>query len=492
MHVEPVAWISSRKDVLYAFFFFLSLLSYLKYHLRQDLKKRHHYFLSLFFFICALLSKINAAPLPLILILFDYLYLNRSGFKIWLEKIPFLGLSLVFGIFAIYAQQEVDAISSINTYPFHLTPIIPLFNFGIYIVKAIIPFHLSAFHPYFFEHVSEIPFVVYFGAAAVLAGLVLVWKVRNKNIILFGGMVFFALMILPNLQFLPCGKAMHAERYSYISYLGLFYILSSGIHYLIYSYFKNRLIYQRIFLSFIVVYILLLSLVSYQRIQVWKNGETLWVDVINKYPDHYLAYKHLCNYYYRVDDLKKAMAVINQAIEKDSRIAENFYLRALIFDDLEDYHSALNDYNEAIFLDPNYHKSYVNKSRLLIENFRDTVAGLDNLNTAIDVNPKYELAFINKGVICEKTGDDFSALQAYNQGLAQIPKSSVLLRYKAMFLYKNGNSLEAINYLNLAIQYNPQYGEAYHFRSIVHKGLGNNTLADRDANKAKLLGYIVE
>ena len=103
MHVESVAWIAERKDVLYSFFFLLSLIMYINYLKFQKIK---HLVYAAIFFVLSCMSKSAAVVIPLIMILFDY-YTNRKySWKMILEKIPFLIISLIFGIVAILSQKN--------------------------------------------------------------------------------------------------------------------------------------------------------------------------------------------------------------------------------------------------------------------------------------------------------------------------------------------------------------------------------------------------
>ena len=149
MHVESVAWISERKDVLYTFFFFFSLIMYLKY-LDNDSRKKWHYWLSIFLFILSLLSKSAAVSLPLVLLLIDYYYKRKLNIKtIIIEKIPYFILSIIFGLVAIASQNETGAIQN-------LTPLYSIFDRFfivsyatlIYLIKFFLPVKLSAMYAY--------------------------------------------------------------------------------------------------------------------------------------------------------------------------------------------------------------------------------------------------------------------------------------------------------------------------------------------------------
>ncbi|MBI4648195.1 MAG: hypothetical protein HY738_16830 [Bacteroidia bacterium] len=170
LHVESVAWIAERKDVLYSLFYLLSFISYIKYIklTRKDalpkisacaiavtpnevsLRVRvNYYLLSLVLFIMSVLSKGMAVTLPLVLIATDYFY-NRKllSKKIIAEKIPFLIISLIFGIIAILAQKTETAISGLESYRLDESIVFACYALFQYVLKLLLPAGLSSFYPY--------------------------------------------------------------------------------------------------------------------------------------------------------------------------------------------------------------------------------------------------------------------------------------------------------------------------------------------------------
>src|SRR5258708_4836110 len=153
MHVESVAWISERKDVLYTFFFLLSLISYW-YYIKKNNGGRFSFsallvlFVSLLFFFCSVLSKAMAVSLPLVLLLIDYYVKRKFNMRVVLEKIPFLIIGIIFGIYATKVQAAGGATQGIITFPFFNKILHACYGFTVYIVKMFVPIRLSAFYPY--------------------------------------------------------------------------------------------------------------------------------------------------------------------------------------------------------------------------------------------------------------------------------------------------------------------------------------------------------
>ncbi|UCF87094.1 MAG: hypothetical protein JSV71_06355, partial [Nitrospiraceae bacterium] len=155
LHVESVAWVSERKDVLYAFFFLLSILTYLKYTSSSG-KRGFFYSACLFFFILSLMSKPMAVTLPAVLILLDWYPLKRFEFKLALtskrrvliEKLPFFVLSLITSVLTFMAQQAGGSVATIETLSFVKRMLIAVRALGFYLLKILWPLNLAPFYPY--------------------------------------------------------------------------------------------------------------------------------------------------------------------------------------------------------------------------------------------------------------------------------------------------------------------------------------------------------
>ena len=326
MHVESVAWISQRKDVLYTSFFMLGLILYLFY-----LTKNSHPYrwlgLCLASFVLSLLSKGMAVTFPLILVLIDYVYQRTDYQKVILEKIPFLVLSLVFGIITIKAQQASKAVIDTEAISWIDSVLVACYGLTLYPLKALIPFRLSVLHPYPMEHYEPLPgyFYVFAGIAMLLLGLSW-WGIRKHRLIAFG-IAFFILSILPVLQLLPVGVSIIAERYTYVSYMGLFMLMGLGVEGLIMGRWKLSKNRRTGLLGLTGVFLVTMMGITLNRIQVWKNGETLWSDVIQKYPDHYFGYACRGLYWTENGQPQKALEDFNQTLQRNPRFADGYINR---------------------------------------------------------------------------------------------------------------------------------------------------------------------
>ena len=158
MHVESVAWITERKDVLFGFFYLAALISYIYYIKR---KESRYYLLCIFLMILSLFSKIQAVALPLSMLLIDYYFRRKLSVKLIAEKIPFFALSLLFGLLGVHFLQEAGAFNVTSNIEWYERPLMGAYALGAYLYKALIPYPLSAYYPYPQKIDDWLPIVYY-------------------------------------------------------------------------------------------------------------------------------------------------------------------------------------------------------------------------------------------------------------------------------------------------------------------------------------------
>ncbi|OLE52912.1 MAG: hypothetical protein AUG74_21350, partial [Bacteroidetes bacterium 13_1_20CM_4_60_6] len=309
LHVESVAWVSELKDLLYSAFFLGALICYLRFH---DEKKKKFYFFSLTLFLLSLLSKALAVSLPVVLLLTDYFRRRKPSASIWLEKVPFFALSLVFGVVAIFAQHSTPAMRFLDVYPLHQRVVFASYGFLTYLVKMVVPFSLSAVYPYPVPSGAALPAWLY---AYPLALTVLVlYSLRFSKEIFFGFAFFLATVFLV-LQLLPVGQAIMADRYVYIPSIGIVYLAAEWA----WRWYRggniSRSDHKAAGAISAGALIVLLSATTYARSQVWKDSLTLWNDVISKQENAGVAYQKRGLAWTSRNNLDQAFRDFSKAIE---------------------------------------------------------------------------------------------------------------------------------------------------------------------------------
>lgn len=331
MHVESVAWISERKDVLYTFFFLTGLITYWRYITSNFALK--WYILTMLLFALSMLSKAMAASFPVVLLCVDYLVKRKFNIRLIAEKIPFVAYAIVMGIIAIKMQAAGNATTAL-TFPAFSRLLHASYGFTMYISKMLVPTGLSAFYPYPYPltnsywNIDIIPSELYTTFAVTLAIVAAVVYIAVKKTflsrwILFG-MGFYLASIALVLQYFPVGRAIISDRYSYVPYIGLFCIIGAFIqHYITSSDTKQM---GKILLGAAGIYSLVLCYKTYRQVQVWKNDDTLWSNTIKKYPGDnrlVLSYFNRASYYYMQNKFDAALndfLVISEQNSKDDNV----------------------------------------------------------------------------------------------------------------------------------------------------------------------------
>lgn len=286
LHVESVAWISERKDVLCAFWGFLTLWAYIRYIKSPNILK---YFVSLFFFLLGLLSKPMLVTFPFVLILLDYWPLGRTRFylsgnipsgseqpllKLIVEKIPFFILVLISSAATFIAQHKGGAVGTFEAYPLSARIFNACISYIHYIMKMIFPVNLGVLYPF----PSGIPVWQIGGALflIVLITIIAIKTLKTYPYIAFGWFFYLGTLV-PVIGIVQVGMQKMADRYTYIPLVGIFVIIAWGVPQLL-----SRWKLKNIFL--IIISVSVLSFLTFTaKIQVgyWSDSISLFTHTLS-------------------------------------------------------------------------------------------------------------------------------------------------------------------------------------------------------------------
>ncbi|MCK4664024.1 MAG: tetratricopeptide repeat protein [Bacteroidales bacterium] len=436
LQVESIAWLSERKTLLYAFFFLLSLLSYINYLKKNNIR---YYYYALVLFIISLLSKAQAITLSVTIIAIDYYYdRNLISKKVILEKIPFLVLSGLFTIFANIAQRQTQPIDN-DPFSFIERAIFASYSFIIYIVKLLIPFKLSAYYPYPLKINGHIPFEYCIYILPVLLIIFMFFYLLKRNKLFVFGILFFTINIFLLLKIfqIPYGTYIMADRYVYIPSIGLFLILAYMLLWLKEKFYKHKL-----WLFFItILYILFLSTSAFNRCKIWKNDFTFYNDLIKKYPKLHTGWgnrgkakKQNGNYLGAIEDF-------SMVIKLQPNFSNAYINRGIVYGITGNLHKSLEDFNRAIEIDPKNAQAFSNRGVAKM-NITDFEGALFDFNKAIEINQNYVDAYINKGLLMLNLKNYETAIDNFNSAIKIAPENSnskkiIRLRDKTIKLLNN-------------------------------------------------------
>ena len=457
LHVESVAWVAERKDVLSTFFALLTLLSYARFV--QENRRRSLGF-ALVFFVLALLSKPMPVTLPLVMLLLDYWPLKRveayksrvasatgsepSTFNFQLstvlEKWPFFLLAAASCVVTILAQQKT--VSSLVRVPpgFRLENM--LTAYAGYLWKMVWPLHLAIFYPLR----APLPWQLVAESAIILAGIsVIVWRERKGSPWLFVGWLWFLVTLVPVIGLVQVGSQAMADRYTYFPLVGIFLAVAFSAQAL-----AGRFIFLKTWMASAGVLILGACLVlTEKQLGYWHDSESLFT--------HALA----------VEDSAAAHLSLGIALQDQNRVSE-----------------AMTQYIMTLQLNPESDLACDDIAKLLDDQGK-TEAAAFYCREAVQRKPGLRFAHVNFGIVLAKLGrfdeamNEFSAAVRLDAAYAQ-PRFLM-----GQLLLQQGRDAEAVPHFRAALKLDPDDGQMLIFTASVLAADENPRV--RDGAEARVL-----
>jgi tetratricopeptide (TPR) repeat protein len=407
LHVESVAWISERKDVLSMFFWMLTIWAYLRY-VREP--KLGSYLLVISGFVCGLMSKAMVVTLPCVLLLLDYHPLQRKyDFKLFIEKIPLFILSLIDGIITIIAQKEGGAVGDPLVYPFGYRIANAALSYVLYLWKTVFPFDLAIFYP----HPESIPLWQSAGALLFLASVTIVAvRLAKSYPFLIVGWLWYLGTLIPVIGILQVGDQAMADRYTYIPHIGVFIMLSCGLPYLI----KQKIVLNLAAYGFLIFCMVL----TYFQIGHWKNTVTLFEHAANVTENNFIAHSNLGNFYAIERKADKALPHLLKALEIKPYDLETINQLGNLFANAGNLKKAAYYFAQAVRLAPN-DAGILYKFGTMLMDMGIIDKAIRQFSDAVRLKPNYAEAHNDLGVAMMKKDDIDSAIRHFSIALRLKP-----------------------------------------------------------------------
>jgi tetratricopeptide (TPR) repeat protein len=288
LHVESVAWIAERKDVLSTFFWLLTMWAYIYYCKRP---KMTNYLLVIVSFVLGLMAKPMLVTLPFVFLLLDYWPLERIDrfqqkiiYRLVLEKIPFIILSAVFSVVALLAEKSGGAVPSSSVLPLKYRIFNVFISYVKYIEKLFRPSRLAVFYQHLGQNVSIVYALT--SAGLLLAATVLVIRYTKNHRYLFTGWFWYLGTLVPVIGLVQVGSHAMADRYTYITLTGLFIIIAWGLPDLLRKWPYRKTV---LWMSSILVLIILTALTYFQT-RYWKDSITLYQHALAVTENNYVIH----------------------------------------------------------------------------------------------------------------------------------------------------------------------------------------------------------
>ncbi len=430
INVESVAWIAERKNVLSTFFWFLTMICYVWY-VRSPVWKR--YWTVLIFFVLGLMSKAMLVTLPFVLLLMDYWPLDRTNIRqqegqpvpsvlvqkeklsvLILEKIPLFIIAVVFIGLTLYAQQTLNAFSSLESVSFSNRMMNAVVSYVWYIKKLFWPTDLAVFYP----HSTMLAWQASSAALFLIVVTLLVSKYIRKYPYLVVGWFWYLGTLVPVIGLVQVGLQSMADRYAYVPLIGLFIIIAWHIPQAILKWRHSRIYTFSIFIIFIIIF----TVSTYIQIGIWKNTATLFEEALKMNPENYMAYNILGSEEAGKGNPQKALHYYQMSIKLNPKYARAYSNAGNEYLKLGQYREADMYYQKAIAINDRLADAYYNLGVLNLVTNRPDEA-LVQFHKALTIMPDFMDARFNLGVALFRMGKISDAIEHFEKALGLNPKS---------------------------------------------------------------------
>jgi tetratricopeptide (TPR) repeat protein len=416
-----------------------------------------------------------------------------------IEKIPHFALAIGFGIRSILDQHTFGALDTKGeAYTFIERIPLGCYAFITYLWKAIAPVGLSCFYPYPPKPNGSLSAEYYIYPAVVIAVIFIVWRFLRKNKVVMFGLLFFLVNIALLLQFIPVGGAIIADRYSYIPYIGLFFIPGWYISGLFLPGGKKQYAYPALAIS--LLYVLFLGYLSNERCKAWYDTISLWRDEMEKEPLTYNSYNNLGSEYSgkfntSVNQNEKkvyfdsAYYFLNKTIELQPDFVNAYVLLGELMREANQFPEAKKYYSKALSLKTSDKtpEAYLGLA-IIYAISRNFDSSAFCFRQAIQLKPYFPEAHSNYGNFLDMTGRRDSAVVQYGIAISQNPDVDAFYLNRGRAYTQLNLWNEAMKDFEKAIALNPNLGDNYYARSHCYAHAGNKSLALQDVQKAISLG----
>ena len=504
MHVESVAWVAERKDVLSGAFWWLALLAYVAYVRRRAAWR---YLLLLVCFAAGLMSKPMVVTLPFVLLLLDFWPLRRvtdparpfgTGWPLVVEKLPLIALAAAASVVTFVVQQESGAVRSLESLSIGRRIATALTAYDFYLSRVILPRDLAVLYP-FPEAVPHAAVVS--GAALIVALSVFAIALARTRPWAVVGWLWFVGTLVPVIGLVQVGSQPFADRYTYLPYVGLFIAIVWAVAELS----ARSAMLRRTAAAAAVLFVAALAAQSHRYVQHWRDGIALWTHTLSVTERNYRAHHALGVALEDAGRDAEAAAQYESAVAIRPTYAEALNNLAGIRADQGDLAAASQHLTAALAVAPDHPESMatlavvrarqgrVDEAVRLFQIARDHAPestsirnGLAfalsqagrfqearaELEAALRISPRDPDLLANLGLVLADLGDIDAASRTFQQALA-IDSSHARTRYGlGLVLHETGRTEEALRELAAAIRFDPALADAHHEYGRALAGLG--------------------
>ena len=467
LHVESVAWVAERKDVMSGLFFVLTLAAYLGYVGRPFSVLR--YLLVVLCFTLGLLSKPMLVTLPLVLLLLDYWPLgrwNRLGpvpWRVLVEKVPLLLLAAASCVATVTAQTS--AMTTLEKLPFADRAANALLSYVAYLGQSLCPTSLAVFYPHPKDALS---WWIAGGSLLLLVSVSIVVAMwRQSRPYLLVGWLWYLGMLVPVIGLVQVGSQARADRYMYLPLVGPSLALAWATMELA----GNSLVRRWLCGTAWLLVLVSLTGLAWQQASTWRDSESLWTHTLSVTTRNAPAHNNLAVALAGRGQVDSAIAHYQKALEIKPDHAPAHNNLALLLAGRGQIDSAMVHYQEALEIKPDYAEAHNNLAAALAGRGQVDSA-ITHYQKALEIKPNYAEAHYNLGVVLAGCGQVDSAIAHYQKALEIKSDYAEVHNNLGVVLAGRGQVDSAITHFQKALEIKPDHTKAYNNLASALAGRG--------------------
>ena len=468
LHVESVAWVAERKDVLSTFLWMVTLGAYMAWVKKGG---RLRYLATMVFFALGLMAKPMLVTVPFLLLLLDYWPLRRLqgersevlGNKktnwlmlVW-EKTPLFILAAISCFITYLVQRKWGAVTPLEASALDIRIANAIVSYIAYLGKTIWPVGLAAFYPHpglpsiWAMAMSLLLLVVFFVAAVIY---------RRRFPFLTVGWFWYVGTLVPVIGLVQVGDQSMADRYTYIPLIGVFIAVCWGVPELLHWWSRRK----GFLVTLSAIGITILMVLTWTQVQHWRDGETLFAHAVAVTEDNYFAHAALGDAVLKggrtseaISHYKKALQIKPDYADGHNKLGGAYFEQGMM-------REAVARYKEALRFRPHFAEAHYNLGNAFAKQGRSRDA-LEHYSAAIRLNPRYEEAHYGLGNVLASQGQTKKALVHYAEALRKKPNYAAVHYNMGLLFFSAGNIDEAVDHFRTYLQIKPN-------DKVAHNNLG--------------------
>ncbi len=474
LQVEVVAWTLGREMAVAGFFFFLTLLCYLKAAEKESMGASRWRWMcaAWLFYMMSLLGKEIAMTLPFALIVLDVYPLRRLGngrgkwfgsqvHSVWWEKVPFLLLAVAAGLRAVLGKQGTGAVYPIESYGLLPRLAQVLYSLAFYPWKILIPTGLSPLYPFRpFTELWNLPLLV--SAVFVFSLTAALFFIRRRWPAGLAAWVFYAVLLAPLSGIVAFGPHLVADRFAYLPCAGLAVLAGAGLFYCSRLRASSRIGVRTLVFTHSLAVLLVtgLGVLSWHQTQIWHDSERLWRHALAIDEKSSFAHNNLGLILARRDALQEAINHFRRAVQIDPAFVEAHTNLGNFLALQGSRQEAIAHLRQALKIDPAFANAHNTLGNILADG-GELDDAIEHFRKALQTDPQLAMVHYNLGRTLARRGDIELAVTHYRAALKITPADPDIHNNLGLLLASQGKLDEATTQFREALRLNPGYAKAY-------------------------------